>query len=288
MKYSEFLKKNKLKPLSNRLEIELDPNFILNNKCNSEDVLTALYKKPILIRKVRQTHKTCAIALRADPSVVRYIKNESIKIKAIKDNSHVFEHIKKPTRKMLEVAIKKRPHDIRFVINPPLWLRVIAVKENPRVIHLIKQNKMLCELAIKLRPMVISSIINPTQKMLEYVLGRMVDGFSSDKSIQFVLRNIKNVNNNTYIKLLKTNGMYLNYIKKQTEEMCVVAINHSIHAINCVNEKTENILKLMLSKDGLYLDYIDNQTIEMCEIAVKQNKNAIKYVDTSIYEKESK
>ena len=288
MKYSEFLKKNKLKPLSDRQEIELNPDFILSNKCSNDDILCALYKKPILIRRVRQTHKACAVALRADPGVVKYIKSESIRIKAIKDNSKVFKHIKKPTRKMLEVAIKKRPYDLGLVKNPPLWLRVIAVKQNPRIIHLIKQNKMLCELAIKLRPAVISSVINPTQKMLKYVLGRMANDFSSDKSVQFVFRNIKKIDDGACIKILKTNGMYLNYIKNQTEKMCVVAIKHDMNAINCVHKKTEDILKLMLSKDGLYLDYIDNQTVEMCEIAVKQNKEAIKYIDKSIFEKEDK
>lgn len=75
------------------------------------------------------------------------------------------------------------------------------------------------------------------------------------------LRNRKEIwTDENFCKLIiKNDGMYLKFVKDQTDELC----------------------KLALEQDGNILRHVKSQTYEMCKIALRRNPNAIKYVKIS-------
>ena len=64
-----------------------------------------------------------------------------------------------------------------------------------------------------------------------------------------------------YIKVIDY-PFYIQYVKEQTPELCLVAVNH----------------------DGWALQYVKEQTPEICLAAVRRDGRALRYVDRSIFE----
>ena len=58
------------------------------------------------------------------------------------------------------------------------------------------------------------------------------------------------------IELLKKDGLYLEYVKFQTDDLCKIAINQNWKAIK----------------------YVKNQTQELCSLAISINANAVNYI----------
>ncbi len=65
-----------------------------------------------------------------------------------------------------------------------------------------------------------------------------------------------------WLTLVKHNGNSFAYVKKQTEEICLLAVR----------------------RDGFSIRYVKNQTEEICLEAVKQNPDAIKYIRNVLIE----
>ena len=62
---------------------------------------------------------------------------------------------------------------------------------------------------------------------------------------------------------MKQNGYALQYVREQTEEICLEAVK----------------------KDGYALRYVNEQTEEICLEAVKQNSDALQFVNKNIFGK---
>jgi hypothetical protein len=58
------------------------------------------------------------------------------------------------------------------------------------------------------------------------------------------------------IELLEKDGLYLEYIRFQTDNLCKIAINQNWKAIK----------------------YVKNQTQELCSLAISINANAVNYI----------
>ncbi len=71
-----------------------------------------------------------------------------------------------------------------------------------------------------------------------------------------MLRNGVEFTYNDYMREIKRNGLFLQHMKEQTDEICLIAVNN----------------------DGLALKYVKEQTEEICTEAVKENGLAIQYV----------
>ena len=112
-------------------------------------------------------------------------------------------------------------------------------------------------------------------------------------------------------KAVKYNGLLLEFVKNQTDEICKIAVSQSGIALKFVNEqtyelckiacdrfdysytkivkyskngfyyvndKTDEICKMVLQKCGNQLLFVENQTENMCKLAVNQNGLALKHV----------
>ena len=72
----------------------------------------------------------------------------------------------------------------------------------------------------------------------------------------------KNLSGKDALEAVKQNGYALQYVAKQTDEMCLEAVK----------------------QDGYALCYVVKQTDEICLEAVKQNGYALRYVESRFFE----
>ena len=106
--------------------------------------------------------------------------------------------------------------------------------------------------------------------------------YSADKIIITEIIPFQHVNDEFWISLLKRSGTLLEYIKNQTPELCVLALEQNALALLYVKEEflTEEICVLAVKKYGRMLQLIKQefQTENICNAAVQQNGHALEFV----------
>lgn len=80
------------------------------------------------------------------------------------------------------------------------------------------------------------------------------------------------------IKYVQQNGLFLQFMKVQTEEMCINAVRQNGMALEFVKEQTSEICLIAVRQNGMALKFVRKQTTEICMEAVKQNWKAFEYV----------
>lgn len=79
-------------------------------------------------------------------------------------------------------------------------------------------------------------------------------------------------------KIIKVNGLILQFIKDQTTKMCLDAVINNGLALQYVLKQTPEICLEAVKNDGSVLVNVEIQTLEICKVAVKQNRKAIIYI----------
>jgi hypothetical protein len=78
----------------------------------------------------------------------------------------------------------------------------------------------------------------------------------------------------------------LQYVKEQTPELCLVAVNQAGLVLKYVREQTPEICLAAVQESGLALYYVREQTPEICLAAIKRTKMSLYYVkDLKLKEK---
>jgi hypothetical protein len=80
------------------------------------------------------------------------------------------------------------------------------------------------------------------------------------------------------------NGYALEHVNDQTDEICRIAVAQNGMVLMFVKEQTDEICKIAVNQNGLALEYVEVQTEEICKIAVKENGLAIEYVEVQTEE----
>jgi len=73
-------------------------------------------------------------------------------------------------------------------------------------------------------------------------------------------------------------GLYLKYVKNQTPELCLAAVQQNGDALSYVKDQSPEICLAAVQQNGLALEYVKHQTPELCLAAVQQNGLALEYV----------
>ena len=78
--------------------------------------------------------------------------------------------------------------------------------------------------------------------------------------------------------LVMNDGLALEHIHEQTEELCKLAIEQHALALQYVNEQTEALCKLAVSNRGDALQYVNEQTTELCKLAITRYGYNLRFV----------
>ena len=101
-----------------------------------------------------------------------------------------------------------------------------------------------------------------------------------------------NINQDTYasmphdlwVRILKLNGMELQFVKNQTTELCEMAINQDWRALQYVIDQTEKLCLLAIWQNGYAIKHVKHQTKTLCVAAILKQPHALKYVKNKTYE----
>ena len=90
--------------------------------------------------------------------------------------------------------------------------------------------------------------------------------------------------NYTEVMMICENGLYLQYVKEQTQELCLEAVKQNGCALNYVKEQTDDICLEAVKQNGYALQFVKIHTDEICLEAVKQDGYALQFVKVHIDE----
>lgn len=143
-----------------------------------EDIEICIKEYPGVIKHVKQTEELCWIALRSDPTSIKYIKEPSeemslyainnvghwvslprnfctVQTEAIKwalvrsKFSYYFRYIENPTEEMCLEFIRLAPSNLRYICQPTDEMKFLAVSANGwAIIYIEEQTEELCLLAV--------------------------------------------------------------------------------------------------------------------------------------------
>lgn len=90
-----------------------------------------------------------------------------------------------------------------------------------------------------------------------------------------------------YLHAVAPNGYNLQFVKEQTYDLILNALDRHPLALKYVINQTDEWCDMAVGKDGLALKHVKNQTRELCMTAIKNNPHALQYVkeqDTEMVE----
>jgi hypothetical protein len=107
--------------------------------------------------------------------------------------------------------------------------------------------------------------------------------FKADQIILSDIRNIselKEWNDDEFCMNIISKEKYcaMRYVKNQTPELCLAAVQQNGLALQHVKNQTPKLCMVAVQKNGWSLRYVQNQTPEICLVAVQQNGLTLKYV----------
>jgi hypothetical protein len=84
--------------------------------------------------------------------------------------------------------------------------------------------------------------------------------------------------NDVVIAALKKDGLALQYVDKQTDEICTMAVKQNGLALQYVDKQTDEICIIAVKQNGLALNYVKNKTSKICLVAILQNYEAKRFI----------
>lgn len=124
--------------------------------------------------------------------------------------------------------------------------------------------------------------------------------FSTDK----LLLQEMFLNDAQFFKFHNETNLYIRFVEKETEELCLAAIKKQPESLRYIKNQTENMCVAGVRENGEFLFFISNQTeiicleavkqnglalllvhkktLKICKEAVKQNKDALRYVPSEL------
>ena len=73
------------------------------------------------------------------------------------------------------------------------------------------------------------------------------------------------------ISVMQRDGLSLEFVKKQSEEICIAAVNSNWKALQYVKNQTNKICALAININPNALQFVRNQTNELCHLALTKD-----------------
>ncbi len=245
-----------------------------------------------------QTKELCNIAINQNINSFKFIKNKTYELnkQILNKNGLLLEFIENQTEELCFIAIKNNINAYNFVKDKTYDIDHYFLNNNNIKIFELYKNIELYEILkniLNKNGLLLEFIENQTEELCIIAIKNNINAYNFvkhktyeiDKSILKIQNNLV-INNEIYEilkNILNKNGLLLEFIENQTEELCIIAIKNNINAYTFVKNKTYEINKILLNIDGNMLQYIENQTDELCIIAIKNNINAYTFVKKITY-----
>lgn len=102
--------------------------------------------------------------------------------------------------------------------------------------------------------------------------------FKANKIIIDKILDFHDVDDKFWINIINKDSGVLEYIKKQTVDICIQAVKINGLNLRYVKGQTDEICMVAVKQNGMALQYVLKQTIDICILAVQQDGMALQYV----------
>lgn len=104
---------------------------------------------------------------------------------------------------------------------------------------------------------------------------------SRKKIVKSYLKFVKEelLTNDLYLRAVNCEALELEYVKKQTPEICLIAVKKNGLALQFVENQTSEICLMAVKENGLALQFVEKQTPEICSMAIQQNSDASQFIE---------
>lgn len=236
----------------------------------------ALKQSPCAIALIHTpTEEMCLYSVEHKPKLLKLIQpfqNEKICLAALKKSSRAIKYIVNQTHDMCFESIHRYPENIKYIKDPTIEMCREAIKKDGFCIEHFKEEMKTEELCLE---------------------DIELHGKDCGNLIQFMPQTPK-----ICLATVKQHGDAIEYVKNQTIDLCLEALNQSLSSIMSIkDELLPEVIKCYkeahpinfvekLVENGLYLAFIDEdiQTLEMCMTAVYNNGQALKFVKNKTIE----
>jgi len=273
-----------------------------------EDLLLNFDEQPIELIKY---------AIRNNINNYKFIKNKSYELDKmlLYIDGRILQFIDLQSDELCEIACKYNIDSYKYIKNKTYELDKILLNINGLILQFIdNQNDELCEIACKnninayqyiknksyeldkkllnINGLILQFIDNQTDELCEIACINNIDAYQYIKNKSYDLdKKLLNSDNiyKIFIKnILKSDGLLLQFINNQTDEMCIIACKNNINSYQYIKNKSYNLDKILLNNDGRILQFMNNQTDELCEIAIKNNIYAYQYIKNKTIDLDNK
>ena len=101
--------------------------------------------------------------------------------------------------------------------------------------------------------------------------------FKADRLIIKKIIDFKNIDDKFWIDIVPKNGWALKYVKKQNEEICILAVQQNGRILEHVKEQTDKICESAVKQTSSAFLFVKNHTDEICKITVQHDDATIVY-----------
>lgn len=213
---------------------------------NYNQINKLLEKKGNYIQFIENpTNEQCQIAVKQNGYAIRYIKTQTPELidLAITHAPLSLQYINNPTDEHIAKSFNKDAHAIQFIKNPTYEQKLDAVSRKGATIQYIDNpDYKLIKIALENQPMALGVLCKKlSPKQLKYWIKKIAK--KNPKALKTV---INRVTPDIQKYILSVSGYALRYLNKQTEELCVVAVNNNPLAIQFVQMQTPPIQKAVI------------------------------------------
>ena len=97
-----------------------------------------------------------------------------------------------------------------------------------------------------------------------------------------VLQYIKKQTTKLCLLAIKKNPYALGYVRNQTPQICMEAVKFNSWALEDVENQTHKLCMIAVMIDGYALQFVKKKTLEICFASVKQNGGALRFVPVEL------
>lgn len=222
------------------------------------------------------TDEQIAIAVKQNAYAIRHIHNQTKELvdTAINQQPSAIQFVKNPTEEQLSRCFEKDPSVIQFIGNPTYEQKVSAVSRKGGTIQFISNpDENLINLALQNNLMSLEHVYRllPTNR-IKAIIKRQ------PKAVKNIIDKLP-----VEVKkeILTTYGMALRYVKKQTEELCLLALNNNPLAIEFVQVQTPAIKRAVIdSKNTEAISKLNKDDDEINAYMVAKKPETIYSIET--------
>jgi hypothetical protein len=192
--------------------------------------------------------------LKGNSYSIKFLRNlsEEQQLEMMPKEPDVFQHLYKPTEKVINKAVKEDGSNIQYVKNPSKELQEEAIKQDADNIERIDHiDPEIEKRLIDINPDAIKHMKNPSEETQEKVVR--LHGLA--------IKHIKDPSEKVKLLAVKQNGKAIRHLKDPSVEVQMAAVNNKWHSLAYIKNPDKKVIERAIEIDPRAEEFVDMKAI---------------------------